>query len=153
MELTKLTFAMIKPDAVTAKNSGKIIDMIERNGFEIVRMQKVIIAKDLAEEFYAEHKEKPFFGELVDFVISGPVVIMALHKEDAINGWRELIGATDPAKAAEGTIRQLFGTNIGNNAVHGSFSSEAAVTELGLFFPDLFEEPAECSEDKCGDDH
>ena len=129
MELTKLTFAMIKPDAVAAKNSGKIIDMIEQNGFEIVRLQKVIIAKDLAEEFYAEHKERPFFGELVEFVTSAPVIIMALHKEDAINAWRELIGATDPAKAAEGTIRRIFGTSIGNNAVHGSDSSATAVTE------------------------
>src|SRR6266404_2298407 len=100
MELTKLTFAMIKPDAVVAKNSGKIIDMIEHNGFEIVRLQKVIIANDLADEFYAVHKERPFFGELVEFVTSGPVVIMALHKENAINAWRDLIGATDPLKAA-----------------------------------------------------
>ena len=156
MELTKLTFAMIKPDAVAAKNSGKIIDMIEHNGFEIVRMQKVIVAKDLAEEFYAVHKERPFFGELVEFVTSAPVIIMALHKEDAINAWRELIGATDPAKAAEGTIRQQFGTSIGNNAVHGSDSSATAVNELELFFPDLFEyeAPSKCSdEDICGDDH
>jgi len=153
MELTRLTFAMIKPDAVVAKNSGKIIDMIEHNGFEIVRLQKVIIAKDLAEEFYAVHKERPFFGELVEFVTSGPVIIMALHKDEAINAWRELIGATDPAKAAEGTIRRAFGTNIGNNAVHGSDSSATALTELQLFFPDLFEYPSdECSDESCEDD-
>ncbi|HLJ31699.1 MAG TPA: nucleoside-diphosphate kinase [Candidatus Babeliales bacterium] len=152
MELTKITFAMIKPDAVAAKNSGKIIDMIERNGFEIIRMQKVIISADLAEEFYAVHKERPFFGELVEFVVSGPVVIMALHKDDAINAWRELIGATDPSKAAEGTVRRAFGTSIGNNAVHGSDSSATALTELQLFFPDLFEYPAECSDDKCDDE-
>src|SRR6478735_6687489 len=139
MELTKLTFAMIKPDAVAAKNSGKIIDMIEQDGFEIVRMQKVIIAKDLAEEFYAEHKEKPFFNELVEFIVSAPVIIMALHKEEAIPSWRKLIGATDPAKAELGTIRYMFGTNIGNNAVHGSLDSASATTELELFFPDLFE--------------
>jgi nucleoside-diphosphate kinase len=157
MELTKLTFAMIKPDAVAAKHSGKIIDMIEHNGFEIVRMQKVIIAQDLAEEFYAEHKEKPFFQELVTFVTSAPVIIMALHKEGSIAAWRELIGATDPAKAADGTIRQLYGTNIGNNAVHGSLDSTSAVTELELFFPDLFEygeDEDECSdEDECNDEH
>jgi len=153
MELTKLTFAMIKPDAVTAKNSGKIIDMIEHNGFEIVRLQKVIIAKDLAEEFYAVHKERPFFNELVEFVTSGPVIIMALHKDNAINAWRELIGATDPAKAAEGTVRHAFGTNIGNNAVHGSDSSATAVTELELYFPDLFEEATECADDTCSDEH
>lgn len=155
MELTKLTFAMIKPDAVAAKNSGKIIDMIENNGFEIVRMQKVIIAADLAEEFYAEHKEKPFFGELVEFVISAPVIIMALHKENAIADWRELIGATDPAKATAGTIRNLYGANIGNNAVHGSLDSESAATELEMFFPDLFEYESadeDCSKDKCSDD-
>lgn len=156
MELTKLTFAMIKPDAVAAKNSGKIIDMVEHNGFEIVRMQKVIIAKDLAEEFYAVHKDRPFYQELVEFVTSAPVIIMALHKDDAINSWRELIGATDPAQAAAGTIRNLFGTSIGNNAVHGSDSSETAVQELELFFPDLFEYEApssECSEeDSCKDD-
>jgi nucleoside-diphosphate kinase len=105
MELTKLTFAMIKPDAVAAKHSGKIIDTIEHNGFEIVRMQKVIIAKDLAEEFYAVHKERPFYGELVEFISSAPVIIMAIHKENAVGSWRDLIGATDPAKAAEGTIR------------------------------------------------
>ncbi len=154
MELTKLTFAMIKPDAVVAKNSCKIIDMIEHNGFEIVRLQKVIIAKDLADEFYAVHKERPFFGELVEFVTSGPVVIMALHKENAINAWRDLIGATDPLKAAEGTVRQKFGTSIGNNAVHGSDSSATAVTELELFFPDLFEYEAQstCSDDSCEDE-
>ena len=152
MELTKITFAMIKPDAVAAKNSGKIIDMIERNGFEIIRLQKVIISADLAEEFYAVHKERPFFGELVEFVVSGPVVIMALHKDDAINAWRELIGATDPSKAAEGTVRRAFGTSIGNNAVHGSDSSATALTELQLFFPDLFEYPTECSDKECDDE-
>ncbi len=155
MELTKLTFAMIKPDAVAAKNSGKIIDMIEHNDFEIVRMQKVIIAQDLAQEFYAEHAEKPFFSELVEFVISAPVIIMALHKENAIAAWRELIGATDPAKADSNTIRKLYGTSISNNAVHGSADSESAANELELFFPDLFEYQSEdnnCSPDSCSDD-
>lgn len=156
LELTKLTYAMIKPDAVAAKHCGKIIDEIEHNGFEIVRLQKVIVSKELAEEFYAEHKDKPFFGELVEFVVSGPVIIMALHKDNAINAWRDLIGATDPAKAAPGTIRNSYGTNIGNNAVHGSADSESAVRELGLFFPDLFgydsDEEDNCSKDKCSDD-
>jgi len=157
MELTKLTYAMIKPDAVAAKHTGKIIDEIEHNGFEVVRLQKVIVSQELAEEFYAEHKEKPFFGELVEFVISGPVIIMALHKDNAITAWRDLIGATDPAKAAVGTIRNSYGTSIGNNAVHGSADSESAVRELGLFFPELFgydsdEEDDKCSEDECSDD-
>ena len=147
---------MIKPDAVAAKNSGKIIDMIEHNGFEIVRMQKVIVAKDLAEEFYAVHKDRPFYQELVEFIISAPVIIMALHKENAITSWRELIGATDPAKAAAGTVRHAFGSDLGNNAVHGSDASETAAQELELFFPDLFEyeAPSDCSDkDNCGDDH
>jgi len=155
VELTKLTFAMIKPDAVAAKNSGKIIDMIEQDGFEIVRMQKVIIAQELAEEFYAEHAEKPFFAELVEFVISAPVIIMALHKDDAIDAWRKLIGATDPAKADHNTIRKLYGTSIGNNAVHGSADSASAATELEMFFPDLFEYESDsenCSKDSCSDD-
>ncbi len=155
MELTKLTFAMIKPDAVAAKYSGKIIEVIEHNGFEIVRMQKVIIAKDLAEEFYAVHKDRPFYQELVEFIISAPVIIMALHKDGAISSWRELIGDTDPAKAAVGTVRNSFGTSIGNNAVHGSDSSETAAQELELFFSDLFEyaAPSERSEgDSCEDE-
>lgn len=161
MELTKLTFAMIKPDAVAAKHSGKIIDVIEHNGFEIIRMQKVILAKDLAEEFYAVHKERPFYQELVEFVTSGPVIIMALHKDNAVAAWRELIGATDPAKAAEGTIRNSFGTNVANNAVHGSDSTATALEELELYFPDLFEhnldeeeedEGDEC-DDECEDEH
>lgn len=158
MELTKLTYAMIKPDAVEAKNTGKIINEIEHNGFEIVRLQKVLVSKELAQEFYAEHADKPFFGELVDFVVSGPVIIMALHKENAIASWRELIGATDPAKAAPGTIRNSYGTSIGNNAVHGSADSESAVKELGLFFPDLFGynpeqdgEGDDCSPADCAD--
>ena len=134
MELTKLTFAMIKPDAVAAKNSGKIIDMIEHNGFEIVRMQKVIVAKDLAEEFYAVHKDRPFYQELVEFIISAPVIIMALNKENAITSWRELIGATDPSKADGGTIRKLFATSVGENAVHGSDSDENAAIEGSFFF-------------------
>jgi len=139
-QFTKVTFAMIKPDAIIARNSGKIIDIIEQNGFEIIRMQKVILAPDLAEEFYEVHKDRPFYKELVDFVTSGPVIVMALYKDNAITSWRDLIGATDPAKAAEGTIRNTFGTSVGNNAVHGSDSSETALSELGLFFPELFED-------------
>ena len=160
MELSKLTFAMIKPDAVAARNSGKIIDTIEHNGFEIMRLQKVIIAPELAEEFYAEHAEKPFYGELVGFVTSGPVIIMALHKDNAITAWRDLIGATDPLKAAPGTIRNLYGTDIGKNAVHGSLDAASAARELELFFPELFgydgdydtDEENASSHGKCDDD-
>ena len=131
------TFAMIKPDAIAAKNSGKIINMIEHNGFTILAMRKTIIDKATAQKFYAVHKERPFFGELVSFVTSGPVILMALEKENAIKGWRDLMGATDPLKADEGTIRKKFGTSIGNNATHGSDAPETAQEELALFFPEL----------------
>lgn len=135
--MAETTFAMIKPDAVKDKNVGKIITMIEDNTFEIVRMRKVKLSKDLAKEFYAVHKERPFFDDLVEFVTSGPVIVMALEKENAIKAWRDLMGATNPEEAEEGTIRKKFGTNIGSNAVHGSDAPETAQTELSLIFPDF----------------
>ncbi len=135
--MVERTFAMIKPDAVAAKNSGKIIDMIEHNGFTILGMRKIKIDKKKAEEFYAVHKERPFFGELVDFVTSGPVIIMALERDNAVKAWRDLMGATDSRKAEKGTVRNLFGTDIGINAAHGSDSVENAQQELLLFFPEL----------------
>lgn len=128
------TFAMIKPDAVSAKQAGKIIDMIEQNGFTILRLVKGQLSKDMAQLFYDIHKERPFYNELVDFVISGPVIIMVLEKENAIKGWRDLMGATDPLKADEGTVRKMFGTSIGKNVVHGSDAPETAARELMLFF-------------------
>lgn len=131
------TFAMIKPDAINAKNAGKIIDIIEKNGFTIVRMEKTQLSKQKAELFYEVHRERPFFKELVDFVTSGPVIVMALEKENGIQAWRDLMGATDPAKASEGTLRKIFGKNIGNNATHGSDAEQTAATELALFFPNL----------------
>ncbi len=133
--MVEYTFAMIKPDAVEAKNSGKIIDLIEKNGFEIVFMEKMQFAQEDAELFYEEHSKRPFFGELVEFIISGPIIAMVLQKENAIADFRKLMGATDPSKADAGTIRKLFGKSIGNNAVHGSDSAESAERELGLFFP------------------
>ncbi len=132
--MKELTFAMIKPDAIKAKNAGKIIDMIEKNGFEILRLQKGQLSAEMADVFYGVHKDKPFFGELVQFVISGPVIIMALEKENAVADWRKLMGATNPASADEGTVRKLFGKDISNNAVHGSDSQENAGMELTLFF-------------------
>ena len=135
--MTERTFAMIKPDAVAAKNSGKIIDMIEQNGFTILGMRKMTIDKKKAEEFYAVHKERPFFGELVSFVTSGPVIVLALERDNAVKAWRDLMGATDSRKADKGTVRNLFGTDIGKNAAHGSDSVENAKIELNLFFPDL----------------
>lgn len=131
------TFVIIKPDAVQAKHSGKIIDMIEKNGFEILRMHKVRLTKEGAEIFYAAHKDKAFFKELVDHVTSGPLIILVLEKEKAIQDWRNLMGATDPTQAKEGTIRQLFGTSITSNAAHGSDAPETAQQEITLFFPDL----------------
>ena len=129
------TLAIIKPDAVSAKNSGKIIDMIEQNGFEILHMRKINLDRAKAEEFYAVHKEKPFFQDLVKFITSGPVIVMALEKENAIADWRKLMGVTDSKKAEDGTVRKFYGTDIEKNAVHGSDSPETAKFELGIFFP------------------
>ena len=128
------TFAIIKPDAIEASNSGKIITMAEDAGFEILRLQKGQLSPELAELFYDEHKEKPFFEELVDFISSGPILIMALQKDNAVADWRKLMGATNPAEADEGTVRKQFATSIGQNAVHGSDSAESAQRELALFF-------------------
>lgn len=135
--MVEKTFAIIKPDAVAAKHIGAIIETIERNKFTILRMQRVELSRAQAEQFYAVHKERSFFGELVDYMISGPVVIMALAQENAIQNWRDLMGATNPEKAAPGTLRKMFGTSIGNNATHGSDSAETAAQELSFFFPDL----------------
>lgn len=135
--MIETTFAMIKPDAVKAGNIGKIITLIEDNSFTIRKMEKVQLSKAKAQEFYAVHKERPFFQELVDFVSSGPVIIMALEKDNAITAWRTLMGATNPAQAEPGTIRKLFGTSIGTNATHGSDAPETAKIELALFFPSL----------------
>lgn len=131
------TLAIIKPDAVKAKNTGKIIDRIEKEGFNILSLKKMLLTKQQAEEFYGIHKGKPFFEELVKFVISGPIVVMALKKENAINAWRDLMGATDPAQAKENTLRKLYGTNKGINATHGSDAPETAAVEIKFFFPTL----------------
>jgi nucleoside-diphosphate kinase len=151
------TFAMIKPDAVAAKNSGKIIDFIEQHGFEVIRMHKVNLTEEAAVEFYEIHKDKPFFGEMVSFICSGPSIILALGKENAVADWRKLIGATDPLKADKGTIRQLFGTGIEKNAVHGSDSVENAEKELSMFFFDESDldsdEVALCDEEECEEEN
>jgi len=134
---TERTLAIIKPDAVKAKHSGIIINMIEKNGFKIVRMEKTQLSKDKAEGFYAVHKERPFFGELINYVTSGPVVVLVLEKEEAIKAWRDMMGATDSTKAAPGTIRNLFGTDKTFNATHGSDAPETAQQEIRYFFPNL----------------
>lgn len=131
------TFAIIKPHAVAALQGGQIISLIELNKFTIVDMKKIQITRAQAEEFYAIHREKPFFGELVDNMIAGPSIVLALEKENAIQEWRDLMGATNPAKATPGTLRRMFGVNISYNAVHGSDAPETAKTELKLFFPNL----------------
>ena len=131
------TFAIIKPDAVAALKSGDIISLIELNKFSILGMNKVQLTQAQAETFYAVHKERSFFGELVQYMISSPVVIMVLSKENAIQEWRDLMGPTNPAQAGPGTIRRMFGTSIGNNAVHGSDSAQTAQQELAFFFPNL----------------
>jgi nucleoside-diphosphate kinase len=150
------TFAMIKPDAVEAKNSGKIIDIIEKNGFDIIRMHKVNLTEEAAAEFYEIHKDKPFFKDMISFICSGPAVILALGKENAVADWRKLIGATDPLKSDAGTIRQLFGTSIDKNAVHGSDSVENAEKELSMFFFDESDlesdEVTLCDEQDCDED-
>ncbi|MFA5074933.1 MAG: nucleoside-diphosphate kinase [Candidatus Babeliales bacterium] len=131
------TLAIIKPDAVKAKNSGKIIDRIESEGFKILKLEKMQLTKAQAEQFYAVHKGKPFFDELVEFMTSGPIVVMVLEKNNAIEDWRNLMGATDPAKAENNTIRKLFGSSKGENATHGSDAPETAAQEIKIFFPKL----------------
>jgi nucleoside-diphosphate kinase len=128
------TCAIIKPDAVQNHATGKIIDIIEKKGFDIVRLEKKTLSRAEAEKFYAVHNSRPFFGELVDFITSGPIVAMVLRKENAIAEWRTLMGDTNPATAAEGTLRKQFGTDIGQNATHGSDSASNAATEIKLLF-------------------
>jgi nucleoside-diphosphate kinase len=132
--MVQRTLAIVKPDAVAAGNTGNIIGLIEKNGFRILAMRMQHLKRAEAEGFYAVHKGKGFFEELIEFMTEGPVVLMALEREDAVAKWREVMGATDPAKAAEGTIRKLYGTNIGRNASHGSDSVENAAIEVAWFF-------------------
>lgn len=131
---TRRTFGLIKPDAVKNGHTGAIISRIEQEGFTIIGMKKGRLSPALARIFYAVHKERPFFQELVDFITSGPVVLLALEKDNAVAAWRNLMGATDPAQAEANTLRKLYGTNIGANAVHGSDSEDNAASELALFF-------------------
>lgn len=128
------TFAIIKPDAVANGHTGEILSMIEQNGFRIVGLKMRRISKSEGEAFYAVHKERPFFNGLVTFMTEGPVVVVVLEREDAIAKWRELMGATNPANAAEGTIRKKFAENIERNSVHGSDAPETAAQEIPFFF-------------------
>jgi nucleoside-diphosphate kinase len=135
--MNNLTFGIIKPDAVRAGNQGKIIDRILTAGFKIRGMKLIHQSIGQAEGFYAVHKERPFFGELTEFMSSGPCVVLALEKENAVKAWRDLMGATNPAEAAEGTLRKEFASSIGENAVHGSDSEENAAIEIAYFFSKL----------------
>jgi nucleoside-diphosphate kinase len=134
----EVTFAMIKPDAVAAGKAPAIIQMIEDHGFKIAAQRELTLDKHEAEDFYGAHKERPFYNDLVTYITSGPVIALVLEKENAVQEWRNLMGATDPLKANEGTIRKLFGTDIQHNAVHGSDSVESAKYELSLFFADKY---------------
>jgi nucleoside-diphosphate kinase len=131
------TFSIIKPDAVAAGNAGAILSRLEKAGFRVVavRMRKLTVPE--AEGFYAVHAGKPFFVELCKFMASGPCITMVLERENAILGLREVMGATDPAKAAEGTIRKDFAVSLGNNAIHGSDAPETARFEISYFFPGI----------------
>ena len=129
-----ITFTMIKPEAVAANNIGGIISMIEDGGFRVVSLKKVQLSKQRAGEFYAVHKERPFYQELVDYMSGGPIIAAVLEKDNAVADFRELIGATNPADAAEGTIRKRYATSLDENAVHGSDSDDNAKIEANFHF-------------------
>jgi len=134
---TETTLAIVKPDGFGKRLVGKIIQMYEDAGLDLVAMRRLELTREKAEGFYAVHKERPFFPELIEFMTSGPAVVMAWRGEGAIDKVREINGATNPADAAEGTIRALWGDNIQNNIVHGSDAPETAEFEVGYFFPEL----------------
>jgi nucleoside-diphosphate kinase len=130
------TFSIIKPDATKRNLTGKIIDKFETAGLRVIAQKRIRMTREQAEGFYAVHKERPFFGELVEFMISGPVVVQVLEGENAIAKNREVMGATNPANAAPGTIRKDFAQSVGENSVHGSDAPETAAEEIRFFFTD-----------------
>ena len=132
--MTERTLAIIKPDAVERRLAGKILQRIEDEGFQIRAMRRIHMTTAQAEGFYAVHRERPFFTSLTEFMASGPAIVVVLEAPDAIKKWRDLMGATDPAKAEPGTLRKDFGASIDNNATHGSDAPETAAFELGYFF-------------------
>jgi len=129
------TLSIIKPDAVEKNKAGAILALLEESGFKIVGCKRVHLSQSVAEGFYAVHKARPFFGELVTFMTRNPVFVAVLEREDAVAQYRKVMGATDPAKADAGTIRKLYGGNVGENACHGSDSLENARIEIAYFFP------------------
>jgi nucleoside-diphosphate kinase len=128
------TFGIIKPDAVASGHTGAILALIEKSGFRIAGLKRIRLSQAQAEAFYAVHSERPFYSGLVTFMTEGPVVVMVLEKENAVTAWRDLMGATNPANAAEGTIRKQFATGIERNAAHGSDAKETAAVEIAFFF-------------------
>ena len=131
------TLAIIKPDGVERKLAGPVLQRIEEEGFRIVGLRMVRLTRAQAEGFYAVHRERPFFGGLTRFMSSGPALVLVLEADDAIARWREVMGATDPSKAAEGTLRRLFATDIERNVVHGSDAPATAAVEIAFFFPQM----------------
>ena len=128
------TLSIIKPDAVAAGQAGEILAMIQQAGFKIIGLRMTRLSRSQAQAFYAVHREKPFYAGLVEFMTEGPIMVMALERENAVGRLREVMGATNPANAAEGTIRKRFATNIERNSIHGSDAAETAAVELGFFF-------------------
>ena len=135
--MSNRTFTMIKPDAMNSGYAGAILDRIIKEGFRIKALKLTKLSPEKAGEFYAIHKERPFFGELVEFMSMGPIIAAILEKDNAVNDFRKLIGATDPAKADEGTIRKLFAASVGENAIHGSDSDANAIIEGNFMFSAL----------------
>ena len=135
--MSNRTFTMIKPDAMKNGHAGAIVDRIIKEGFRVVALKMTKLSKEKAGEFYAVHAARPFYGELVEFMSSGPIIAAILEKDNAVAGFRTLIGATNPAQAEAGTIRKLFATSLGENAVHGSDSDENAQIEGDFFFSGL----------------
>jgi nucleoside-diphosphate kinase len=135
--MTERSFVMVKPDGVAAGLSGEILSRIERRGLDVLAIRKAVMERSVAEEHYGEHRERPFFGELVEFITSGPVVMMAVEGEGAIGALRTMMGPTNPQDAAPGTIRGDFALEVGQNVIHGSDSPESGLRELGLHFPEL----------------
>jgi nucleoside-diphosphate kinase len=135
--MSNITFTMIKPDAFANGHTGAILDKIIKAGFRIAALKLTSLSAKKAGEFYAVHRERPFYGELVEFMSSGPIVAAILKKDNAVEDFRKLIGATDPARADAGTIRQLYAENVGRNAIHGSDSDENALIEGNFFFSNL----------------
>jgi len=133
----EITFSMIKPGAVRDRNAGAILAMIEKAGFDIVSLKKTALTKERAEAFYAVHSERPFFNDLVSYMTSGPIYALVLKKDNAVADFRTLIGATNPAEAAEGTVRKLFANSMEDNAVHGSDSDDNAQIEASFFFAEV----------------